>query len=255
MVAKLIDSELYVDNGDGSYSEVKWCDLQSATLECECNEDYYREKLKRLLLGENHYREKPRIDIPSKKNISDQIYRLLSFHNQNLSEFNVSVMARKNPIDNSLKLTILLRNYVYQVQSEVSMIFFDGTTQKEIQAEIDTALGALVMKNLADIEIRNKIYFKKENDIMAQYTCEKTYEEVFKTQEEIELQEKLAKLRAEYDKKAVKLREEFKAAQAKRLNDEHSKEIHDKYQSLIDTGFTEEKAWEILKTMLGEFEL
>ena len=74
-----------------------------------------------------------------------------------------------------------------------------------------------------------------------------------KTQEEIELDEKLAKLKAEYDKKAAKLREEFKTAQAKKARDAKSKEIHDKYQSLIDSGFNAEQAYDILKTKLGEF--
>lgn len=97
-----------------------------------------------------------------------------------------------------------------------------------------------------------KIY--KENNTMAQYYNFGKIE-VIKTQEEIELEEKIVDLKAEYDKKVAKLREEFKVAQEKRLNDKHSKEIHDKYQSLIDSGFTTEQAWEILKTMLGEFEL
>ena len=221
---------------------------------CKCNEAD-KEKLKQLLLGENHYQEKPRIDLPSKENITDQLYSLLSFHNQNLSEFDVSIIAYKNPYWQSTKLTVLLKNCAYQTNNEVSMMFFDSATPEEIRAAIDTNLNALVMQYLADIKTKNKIYIKKENDIMAQYQYACGRFETIKTPEEIELDEKLAKLRAEYDKKAAKLREEYKAAKAKRLNDQHSKEIHDKYQSLIDAGFTEEKAWEILKTMLGEFEL
>lgn len=244
---KLIDSKLYADNGDGSYSGVKWCDLQSATLECKCN-DVDTEKLKQVLLGGNHYREKPRLDIPSQEEISDQIYKLLSFYGQDLSEFEVSVMHYKNPVYNHLKLTILLRNYAYQTENATSMIFFDSATPEEIQAMLGENLRALVMKYLADIKTKTKINIKKENNTMAQYTCGSI--QVIKTQEEIELEEKLAKLRAEYDKKAAKLREEYKAAKEKKERDAKAKELHDKYQSLIDAGFSTEQAYDILQTKM-----
>lgn len=256
---KIIDTQLYAGNGGGGYSGVKWCDLQSATIECKCNEAD-REKFKQMLLGENHYKEKPRIDIPSKENITDYIYTLLSSYiytllssyNQDLSEFEVSVICYKNPIENRLKLTISLANYAYQTKNEVSMIFLEYDTQEEIQAAINTNLNALVRKCLGDInKTKSKINMKKENETMAQYTCGKM--EVIKTQEEIELEEKLAKLRAEYDKKAAKLREEYKVAKEKKERDAKAKELHDKYQSLIDSGFNAEQAYDILKTKLGEF--
>lgn len=259
MAYKLIDSKLYVDNGDGSYSEVKqntfclkeleiskhhmdaldascylgakWCDLQSATLTCECKKG-----------------EKLKVDLPSKESISDQIYRLLSFHNQDLSEFELSVMSYSNPIDNRLKLTIVLRNYAYQTENTVSMLLFDGVTREEIQTVIGENLNTLVMRYLADIKTKTKINMKKENDIMAQYIYSKM--EVIKTQEEIELEEKIAKLRAEYDKKVAKLREEFKMAQEKKARDAKAKELHDKYQSLIDAGFSTEQAYDILQTKM-----
>lgn len=249
---KLIDSKLYADNGDGSYSGVKWCDLQSATLECKCNdadrENHFHERLKRALLGENYYKEKPKIALPSKEIITDQIYTLLSFYGQDLSEFELSVMTYSNPIDNRLRLTIFLSNYAYQTKNEVSMVFFDSATQEEVRASINTNLNALVMKYLADIKTKTKINMKKENDIMAQFNYSKM--EVIKTQEEIELEEKIAKLRAEYDKKVAKLREEYKAAQEKKARDAKAKELHDKYQSLLDAGFSAEQAYDILQTKM-----
>lgn len=254
MAFKLIDPELYADNGDGSYSGVKWRDMKSATLECKCNEAD-REKIKQLLLGENHYREKPRIDIPSKEDISDQIYKLLSFHNQDLSEFGVSVMAYKNPIDNFLKLTILLTNDAYKTENAASMLIFDDTTQEEIKAILRENLDALVMKCVGEIKTKSKFNIKKENDIMVQYQYANGGFEAIKTQEEIELEEKITKLRAEYDKKVVKLREEYKAAKEKKERDAKAKELHDKYQSLIDAGFSEDEAYNILQIKMksGEF--
>lgn len=227
---KIIDSQLYVDNGDGSYSGMKWCDLKSVTLECG-------------------YKEKPKIDLPIKENITDYIYTLLSSYNQDLSEFEVSVISYRNPVRNDLELTILLTNRAYQTKNEVSMIFFDSATPEEIQAAISINLNALVMKYLADIKTKNKIYIKKENDIMAQYNAYGKME-VIKTQEEIELEEKIAKLRAEYDKKVAKLREEFYAAAEKKRRDTKAKELHDKYQSLIDAGFSAEQAYDILQTKM-----
>ena len=89
---------------------------------------------------------------------------------------------------------------------------------------------------------------------MAQYyNCRKI--EVIKSQEDIELEEKLAKLRAEYDKKAAKLREEYKAAKEKKERDAKAKELHDKYQSLIDAGFSTEQAYDILQTKMKLDEL
>ncbi len=79
--------------------------------------------------------------------------------------------------------------------------------------------------------------------------------EAIKTQEEIELEEKIAKLRAEYDKKVTKLREEFKATQEKKARDAKAKELHDKYQSLIDAGFSAEQAYDILQTKMKLDEL
>lgn len=113
--------------------------------------------------------------------------------------------------------------------------------------------NTLVMKYLADIKTKTKINNVKENNTMAQYTCGKM--EVIKTQEEIELEEKIAKLKAEYDKKAAKLREEFKATQEKKARDAKAKELHDKYQSLIDAGFSTEQAYDILQTKMKLDEL
>lgn len=230
---RIIDTQLYADNGDGSYSPI---DLRgqgggggnSATLKCKC------------------------VDPLSYEYISDYIYKLLSFHGQYLNEFEIVVDKSKFLYTvNAEHISIKLLNYAYQTQYGCSILIFDDT--EDLLEKINENLIELVQKYLTDIQTKTKINIKKENNIMAQYTCGKI--DVTKTQEEIELEEKLAKLKAEYDKKVAKLREEFKATQEKRLNDQHSKEIHDKYQSLIDAGFTEEKAWEILKTMLGEFEL
>lgn len=229
------------------YLGAKWCDLQSATLECTCNE-VDTEKLKKLLLGENHYREKPRPDIPSKEIISDQIYTLLAYYDQDLSEFELSVMTHKNPIDNYLELTVLLTNNAYQTKHHISMTIFDNAAPEEIEATIKENLSTFVIRYLADIKTKTKNNIKKENGIMAQYTYGKV--EVIKTQEEIEFEEKLAKLRAEYDKKVVKLREEFKAAQEKKARDAKAKELHDKYQSLIDAGLSTEQAYDILQTKM-----
>lgn len=262
MPAKLIDSTLYADNGDGSYSPIDLIGQgggggNGATLKFKCNEadrgNY--EKLKQVLLGESHYKEKPGVDTLSYEYISDYIYKLLSFHGQYLEEFKIVVDKSKFLYTvNAENISVKLFNYAYQTQYNCTMLISYDDTEDCLEM-VNKNLIELVQRYLTDIQTKTKISIKKENNIMAPYnTCEK-YPTVMKTQEEIELEEKLAKLRAEYDKKAAKLREEFKAAKEKRLNDRHSKEIHDKYQSLIDAGFTEEKAWEILKTMLGEFEL
>lgn len=248
MAYKLIDSQLYADNGDGSYSGVKWCDLQSATLECTCNEANY-EKVMQMLLGENHYKEKPKIDIPSKEFITDYIYTMLSSYNQDLSEFDVLVMHYRNPTLNCLKLGVFLNNYAYNTKHNTSIQIFNDANPEEIETMIKENLDALVRECLGDInKTKSKINIKKENDIMAQYTYGKM--EVLKTQEEIELEEKIAKLRAEYDKKVAKLREEFKAAKEKKERDAKAKELHDKYQSLIDAGFSTEQAYDILQTKM-----
>lgn len=76
-----------------------------------------------------------------------------------------------------------------------------------------------------------------------------------KTQEEIELAEKINKIRAEADKKIAKLKADFKEQMEKKNRDAKSKEIHDKYQSLIDSGFNTDQAYDILKTKLGDFGL
>lgn len=245
---KLIDSKLYADNGDGSYSGVKWCDLQSATLECKCNVTDI-EKFKRLILGESPYKEKPKIDLPSKEFITDHIYTLLSSYNQDLSKFEVSVMHYRNPMLNYLELSVSLNDYVYKTKHHTSMQIFDNANPEEIEAMVEENLNALVINCLDEIKTKSKINMKKENDIMAQYTYGKM--EVIKTQEEIELEEKIAKLRAEYYKKVAKLREEFKAAKEKKERDAKAKELHDKYQSLIDAGFSTEQAYDILRTKMN----
>ena len=255
---RIIDMQLYTNNGDGSYSPINLTGqggggCNSATLECKCN-DVDREKLKQILLGESHYKEKPNVDPLSYEYISDYIYKLLSFHGQYLEEFKIIVDKSKFLYTvNAENISVKLLNYAYQTQYNCTMLVSYGDDTEDFLEIVNKNLIELVQRYLDDIKTKNKIYIKKENDIMPQYRYE-TFA-VTKTQEEIELEEKIAKLKAEYDKKVAKLREEYKAAKEKRLNDEHSKEIHDKYQSLIDAGFTEEKAWEILKTMLGEFEL
>lgn len=50
--------------------------------------------------------------------------------------------------------------------------------------------------------------------------------------------------------KVAKLREEYKAAKAKKERDAKAKELHDKYQSLIDAGFSTEQAYDILQTKM-----
>ena len=81
------------------------------------------------------------------------------------------------------------------------------------------------------------INITKEDKTMANYN---TYGkiEVIKSQEEIELEEKIAK------------REEYKAANEKKERDVKAKELHDKYQSLIDAGFSTEQAYDILQTKM-----
>lgn len=263
-IHKLIDSKLYADNGDGSYSEVKqntfglkeleiskhhmdaldascylgakWCDLQSATLTCECKKS-----------------EKLKVDLPSKEFITDHIYTLLSSYNQDLSEFEVSVMHYRNPTCNYLELNVFLNNHAYQTKHHISMSIFDNSDFEEIKIMIKENLNALVTTCLDEIKTKTKINMKKENDIMAQYTYGKF--EVIKSQEEIELEEKLAKLKAEYDKKVAKLRDEYKAAKEKKARDAKAKELHDKYQSLIDAGFSSEQAYDILQTKMKLDEL
>lgn len=250
MAYKLIDSQLYVDNGDGSYSGVKWCDLQSATLECKCNEadrvNY--EKIKQALLDASHYLEKPNVDPLSYEYISDYIYKLLSFHGQYLEEFKIVVDKSKCLYSaGGVNIAVKLLNYACQTQYNCSMMIFDDTSG--ILEIVNENLNKLVQRYLADIKTKTKIYIKKENDIMAQYnTCGKM--EVIKTQEEIELEEKISKIRVEADKKIAKLREEFKVAQEKKARDAKAKELHDKYQSLVDAGFSSEQAYDILQTKM-----
>ena len=113
---------------------------------------------------------------------------------------------------------------------------------------VNENLIRLVRRYLDDIKTKTKINIKKENDIMAPVNYRRF--EAIKTQEEIELEEKIAKLRAEYDKKVAKLREEFKATQEKKARDAKAKELHDKYQSLVDAGFSSEQAYDILQTKM-----
>ena len=222
----LRDAKLYADNGDGSYSPISLTGqggggCNGATFECECNESD-REKLKQILLGESHYKEKPGMDPLSYEYISDYVYKLLSFHGQYLEEFKIVVDKSKYLCSaGGVNVVVKLLNYAYQTQYNCSMMIFDDASG--ILEMVNENLIRLVQRYLDDIKFRNKINIKKENDIMAQYAYEKFA--VTKTPEEIELEEKIAKLKAEYDKKVAKLREEYKAAKEKRLNDKHSKEI------------------------------
>lgn len=185
--------------------------------------------------------------------ITDYIYTMLSSCGQDLSKFEVSVMHYRNLMLNYLELSVSLNDYVYKTKHHTSMQIFDNANPEEIEAMIKETLNNLVVDCLEEIETKSKINIKKENDIMAQYTYGKM--EVLKTQEEIELEEKIAKLRAEYDKKVAKLREEFKAAKEKKERDAKAKELHDKYQSLIDAGFSTEQAYDILQTKMKLDEL
>ena len=246
---KLIDSKLYADNGDGSYSGVKWCDLQSATLECMCNEtdrETY-EKIKQALFDARYYLEKPNVDPLSYEYISDYIYKLLSFHGQCLEEFEIVVDKHKYLYSaGGVNVAVKLLNHAYQTQYCCSMMIFDDTSGPlEI---VNKNLNELVQRYLNGIKNKTKINIKKENDIMTPVNYGKF--EVIKTQEEIELEEKIAKLKAEYDKKIAKLREEYKAAKEKKERDTKAKELHDKYQSLIDAGFSTEQAYDILQTKM-----
>lgn len=187
-------------------------------------------------------------DLSSKEFITDYIYTMLSSCGQDLSKFEVSVMYYRNPMLNYLEFGVSLNDYVYKTKHHTNMQIFDNTKPGEIEAMVEENLNALVINCLDEIKTKSKINMKKENDIMAQYTYGKM--EVLRTQEEIELYEKIAKLSAEYDKKVVKLREEFKAAKEKKERDAKAKELHDKYQSLIDAGFSTEQAYDILQTKM-----
>lgn len=191
-------------------------------------------------------------DPTSYEYISDYIYKLLSFHGQYLEEFEI-VVDKSNYIYSAggVNIAVKLLNYAYKTQYVCSMMIFDDTSG--ILEMVNENLIKLVQRYLADIKTKTKINNVKENNTMAQYTYGKF--EVIKTQEEIELEEKLAKLKAEYDKKATKLREEYKAAKEKKERDAKAKELHDKFQSLVDAGFSNEQAYDILQTKMKLDEL
>lgn len=191
-------------------------------------------------------------DPTSYEYISDYIYKLLSFHGQYLEEFEI-VVDKSNYIYSAggVNIAVKLLNYAYKTQYVCSMMIFDDTSG--ILEMVNENLNKLVQRYLDDIKTKTKINIKKENETMAQYTYGKF--EVIKSQEEIELEEKITKLRAEYDKKVAKLREEFKAAKEKKERDAKAKELHDKYQSLIDAGFSTEQAYDILQTKMKLDEL
>lgn len=186
-------------------------------------------------------------DPTSYEYISDYIYKLLSFHGQYLEEFEI-VVDKSNYIYSAggVNIAVKLLNYAYETQYVCYMMIFDDTSG--ILEMVNENLIKLVQRYLTDIKTKTKINNVKENNTMAQYNYGKF--EVIKSQEEIELEEKIAKLRAEYDKKVAKLREEFKAAQEKKARDAKAKELHDKYQSLIDAGFSIEQAYNILQTKM-----
>lgn len=186
-------------------------------------------------------------DPTSYEYISDYIYKLLSRSGQYLEEFEIIVDKSKYLYTiNAEHILVKLLNHAYQTQYCCTMLISDDTS--DLLEMVNENLIELVQRCLDDIKTKTKINNVKENDIMAQYTYEKFA--VVKSQEEVDLEEKIAKLKAEYDKKIAKLREEFKAAQEKKARDAKAKELHDKYQSLVDAGFSTEQAYDILQTKM-----
>ena len=145
---------------------------------------------------------------------------------------------------NGIKTLDLSKLYIKKLSDDEYVEYADPTSYEYI----------LVQRYLDDIKTKTKINIIKEDKTMPNYN---TYGKVeaIKTQEEIELEEKVAKLKAEYDKKIAKLREEFKTAQEKKARDAKAKELHDKYQSLVDAGFSAEQAYDILQTKMKLDEL
>ena len=166
----------------------------------------------------------------------------------------------------SVRVCVYLTNLFTNIKGcQVFFVSFGDQSEdaRKVCSDLDKLIDEVTKVSVDDaLDIIDRAYYsyknKKENENMNTSTfnnygvCGWSNE---KTQEEVELHEKINKIRAEADKKIAKLKADFKEQTEKKKRDAKSKEIHDKYQSLIDSGFTAEQAYDILKTKLGEFDL
>ena len=202
--------------------------------------------------------------------ITKYIYDRISELELDLSKFEIQI-DRVDDVFNSnypdsVRVCIYLTNLLTNIKAcQVFFVAFGDQSEdaRKVCADLDKLIDEVTKVSVHDaLKIVRRAYDsyknKKENENMN--TSNFNNYGVFawsreKTQEEIELDEKINKIRAEADKKIAKLKAEFKEQTEKKNRDARSKEIHNKYQSLIDSGFTAEQAYDILKAKLGEFDL
>lgn len=186
--------------------------------------------------------------------ITKYIYDRISELELDPSKFELQIDRDVEYEASSVRTCVYLTNLVTNIKAcQVFFVRLDDLSKDAYSAYTD--LNKLI-DNVAKTPI--DYYNKKENEnmntsVIDNYGAYRFTRE--KTQEEIELDEKINKIRTEADKKIAKLKDEFKEQTEKKKRDAKSKEIHDKYQSLIDSGFNADQAYDILKTKLGEFDL
>lgn len=186
--------------------------------------------------------------------VTKYIFDRISELELDLSKFEIQFDNDVDYVTRSVRISVYLTNLLTNIKGcQVFFVSLDDMSKDAYAACAD--LDKLI-DNVAKTPI--DYYNKKENEnmntsVIDNYNAYRFTRE--KTQEEIELDEKINKIRAEADKKIAKLKAEFKEQTEKKKRDAKSKEIHDKYQSLIDTGFNADQAYDILKTKLGEFDL
>lgn len=202
--------------------------------------------------------------------ITKYIYDRISELELDLSKFEVQI-DRVDDVFNSsypesVRVCVYLTNFLTNIKGcQVFFVAFGDQSEdaRKVCTDLDKLIDEVTKVSVDDALsiIRRSYNFynnKKENEnmntsVIDNYGVYRYANE--KTQEEVELYEKINKIRAEADKKIAKLKADFKEQMEKKNRDAKSKEIHDKYQSLIDSGFNADQAYDILKTKIGEFDL
>jgi hypothetical protein len=198
--------------------------------------------------------------------ITKYIYDRISELELDLSKFEIQIDRKFYYDARYVRISVYLTNLFTNIKG-CQMIYASLDDDSQDTYERCTDLDKLI-DNVTKIPIDdalntirrsyNSYKNKKENENMNTSTIDNNGVYRYsreKTPEEIELDEKINKIRAEADKKIAKLKADFKEKMEKKKRDAKSKEIHDKYQSLIDSGFNADQAYDILKTKLGEFDL
>lgn len=198
--------------------------------------------------------------------ITKYIYDRISELELDLSKFEIQIDRKVDYDARSVRISVYLTNLLVNIKGcQMLYASLDDDSQDAYErcTDLDKLIDNVTKVSVDDALsiIRRSYNFynnKKENENMNTSTTDNNVVYRYsreKTPEEIELDEKINKIRAEADKKIAKLKADFKEQMEKKKRDAKSKEIHDKYQSLIDSGFNADQAYDILKTTIGEFDL